>query len=342
MTSRQLIKRLIARQPVERCGFWLGNPHPDTWPILHRHFGTATEEELRRKLGDEVRWICPQFYPDAYRDPQGRGLFDASLDREKHGSVGPLADCSTVAEVERFPWPDPDCLNFETCLRDLREAGDVYRLSGFWTCFYHNLADLFGMENYFMKMHTHPQVVLAATDRVCEFYYEANERFFAAAGDLMDGFFFGNDFGCQAGLVCSPWDLDAFVFPWFQRFVEQGRRHGYQVVVHSCGSVHRLIPRMIEAGVDCLHPLQARARDMSAERLAGDFKGRVAFLGGIDAQQVMTSGTPDEIRADVRRVKRLLGPNLIVSPSHEAILPNVPPENVQALAEAAWEPETLA
>jgi len=340
MSRRDLIKRLIAGEPVERCGFWLGNPHVDTWPILHRHFGTTTEEELRRKLGDDVRWICPQFYADGYRDPSGRALFDAGLDREKHGSVGPLAECTSVEEVAQYAWPDPDYLNFDSCLRDLRDAGDVYRLSGFWTCFYHNVADLFGMEEYFIKMHTDPEIVHAATDRVCEFYYQANERFFAAAGDLVDGFFYGNDFGSQAGLLCGPHDLDAFVFPWFRRFAEQGRRHGYQVVVHSCGSVHRLIPQFIDAGVNCLHPLQALAKDMEAERLAEDFKGRIAFLGGIDAQELMTNGTPDQIRADVRRVRKLLGPNLIISPSHEAILPNVPPENVQALAEAAHEPET--
>ena len=160
-------------------------------------------------------------------------------------------------------------------------------------------------------------------------------------GDLVDGFFFGNDFGCQTGLVCGRGSSDAFVFPWFRRFVEQGYRHGYQVVVHSCGSVHPLIPRMIDAGVDCLHPLQARARDMEAERLARNFKGKLAFLGGIDAQELLTNGTPEQVRADVRRVKKLLGPHLIVSPSHEAILPNVPPENVRALAEAAREKELL-
>ena len=104
-------------------------------------------------------------------------------------------------------------MNFDSCLRDLRASGNFYRLSGFWTCFYHNVADLFGMEEYFIKMHTDPEVVQAVTDRVCEFYYEANERFFAASGDLVDGFFFGNDFGCQAGLVCGPRELDTFVFP---------------------------------------------------------------------------------------------------------------------------------
>ena len=103
-----------------------------------------------------------------------------------------------------------------------------------------------------------------------------------------------------------------------------------------------MIDWLIEAGVDCLHPLQALARDMQAERLAAAFKGRVAFLGGIDVQELLTRGSPDDVRADVLRVKRLLGPNLIVSPSHEAILPNVPPDNVAALAQAAHETEEQA
>jgi uroporphyrinogen decarboxylase len=334
-SRRETIRAIIARRDVPRCGFWLGNPHPDTWPLLHRHFGTHSEEELRLRLGDDVRWICPQFYADAYHDPEGRALFDSGLDREKHGSVGPLAGCASPDEIESFPWPKSEYLNFDSCLRDLREAGDVYRLSGFWTCYYHNVADLFGMEEYFAKMLANPKLVHAVTDRVCEFYYEANERFFAAAGSLMDGFFFGNDLGSQRGLMCSPAALDEFVFPWLRRFVEQARRHGYQVVMHSCGSVWRVMDRVIDAGVDCLHPLQALARGMDAERLASDFKGRIAFMGGIDAQDLMTNGTPEEVRADVRRVQRLLGPHLIVSPSHEAILPNVPMENVAALAEAA-------
>jgi uroporphyrinogen decarboxylase len=334
-SRRETIHAIVARQPVSRCGFWLGNPDPQTWPLLHRHFGTATEEQLRLKLGDDVRWICPQFYADAYRDPDGRELFDSGLDREKHGSVGPLANCTTLEEVERFPWPKPEYLNFDSCLRDLQNAGDVYRLSGFWTCFYHNVADLFGMEEYFVKMRSSRKVVHAVTDKVCEFYYEANERFFAVAGDLMDGFFFGNDLGSQLGLVCGPASLEEFVFPWVRRFAQQARSHGYQVAMHSCGSVWKVIDRVIDAGVDCLHPLQALAKGMDAQRLAADFKGRIAFLGGIDAQHLMTNGTPDQVRAEVRRVQSLLGPHLIVSPSHEAILPNVPMENVAALAEAA-------
>jgi uroporphyrinogen decarboxylase len=60
-------------------------------------------------------------------------------------------------------------------------------------------------------------------------------------------------------------------------------------------------------------------------------------MGGIDTQQLLVHGTPHEVKADVRRVRDLLGPRLIVSPSHEALLPNVPPQNLEAMAMAALE-----
>jgi len=337
MNSRERIRALIAGETADRCGFWLGNPHADTWPILHKYFGTNTEEALRQKLGDDFRWISPQFFPNAYQDPDGREMFDAGLDREKHGAVGPLAECENISEVESFPWPNPDFLNFDVCLETLRNAGNVYRASGFWTCFYHNVMDLFGMESYMIKMYTHPDVVRAVTDHVCEFYYEANERFFEAAGDLVDGFFFGNDFGTQRDLICGPKHFDEFIMPWFRKFTQQAHDHAYQAILHSCGAIHKVIGRLIGAGVDCLHPLQARAAQMEAETLAEDFKGQIAFMGGIDTQELLIHSSPAEVKEDVRRVKELLGPRLIVSPSHEAVLPNVPPENVEAMAEAALE-----
>jgi uroporphyrinogen decarboxylase len=337
MTSRERIHAIIARKPADRCGLWLGNPHPESWPALHAYFGTKTEEDLRRKLGDDLRWICPQFFPDVYSDPRGFGMFDAGLQKKRHGQAGPLSDCEDVGEVEDFPWPNPDYLKFDSCLAALRNAGEVYRASGFWTCFYHNVMDLFGMENYMVKMYTHPEVVQAVTDRVCGFYHEANERFFAEAGDLVDGFFFGNDFGTQLDLICGPSQFDQFIMPWFLRFTEQAHAHGYQALLHSCGAIHKVIDRLIDAGVDCLHPIQARAANMEAEVLARDFKGRIAFMGGVDTQDLMVHGTPDDIKADVRRIKKLLGPSLVVSPSHEALLPNVPPGNLEAMAQAALE-----
>ncbi len=335
MERRQRIRRIISGQPADRCGFWLGNPHPDTWPILHEYFGTETEEELRRQLGDDLRQISPQFFADYYSDPEGRGLFATGLD--KRGKKAPLADCEEPGDVDRFPWPNPENLNFTSCLKALETAGDVYRASGFWTPFYHNVMDLLGMENYMIKMYTNPELVEAVTEKVCSFYYEANGRFFEAAGDRVDGFFFGNDFGTQLDLICGLEQFDRFILPWFKRFTEQAHAYGYQAILHSCGAISKVIERLIDAGVDCLHPLQAQARDMHAEKLARDFKGRIAFMGGVDTQQLLVNGSAEDVRAEVERLKKVLGPCLVVSPSHEAVLPNVPPRNLEAMAEAVAE-----
>jgi uroporphyrinogen decarboxylase len=337
--SRDVIKAIIALEPAPRCGLWLGNPHPDSWPGLHRYFGTKTEEELRRKLDDDYRWISPSFAESTFPTPAVKGIFNWNwaAGKASHGVSGPLAEVEDPAELGRFDWPDPAKLDFAETLAALDGAGPRYRASGFWTPFFHDLMDFFGMEPYFIKMRTNPAVVEAATDRVCGFYYEANERFFDLAGDRVDALFFGNDFGTQLDLMISPELFDRFILPWFQRFTGQARRRGFQVVLHSCGSIHRVIPKLIASGVNCLHPLQAKAAHMDAETLARDFGGRIAFLGGVDTQRVLPLGTPAEVKAEVRRVKRILGPHLIVSPSHEAILPDVPPRNVAAMAEAALE-----
>ena len=254
-----------------------------------------------------------------------------------HGAAGVFAACEDVKEVQDFAWPDPDYLDFTEILQQLRQAGDVYRASGFWCPFFHEVADFFGMENYFIKMYTHPDVVHAVTRHVVNFYVEANIRFFEKSGDLVDAFFFGNDFGTQLDLLVSPESFHEFVFPYFRQLTDLGHRHGLQVILHSCGSIYKVIPDLIDLGVDALHPLQAQAADMNAETLARDFRGKIGFMGGIDTQHLLVHGDPDSIKKDVRRVKVLLGPSLIVSPSHEAVLPNVPPCNIQAMAEAALE-----
>jgi uroporphyrinogen decarboxylase len=335
MTGRELVRAIIGRSPVPHAAFWLGNPHPDTWPLFHQYFHSSSEEDLHRKLGSDLRWITPQFFSSTYRHPQGKGLFDMWKYKKSLGEAGPLSECETAAEIDDYDWPDPEYLVFDECLDALRAAGENYRASGFWCPFFHDAMDLVGVETMLMKMHTHPEVVHAVFRHICSFYLEANERFYRRAGDMVDGFFFGNDFGTQRDLFISPAHFDEFVLPWIQRLVRQAKAHGYQVLLHSCGSVYRLIDRFVAAGIECLHPLQARAGNMTAEVLAREWGGRLAFLGGVDTQELLVHGTPQEIRAEVQRLKRIFGPHYIVSPSHEALLPNIPPENVFAMAEEA-------
>ncbi len=334
MNSRERVRSIIAGEPADRCGLWLGNPHPETWLLLHQYFGTSTEEELRRKLQDDVRWIAPW---EAYQHPEGKPMFDIQRKGPELGAEGVFGECEDVQEVLDFEWPNPNYFDFSEVLEQLRDAGDVYRAGGFWCPFFHHVADFFGMENYFIKMYTHPEVVHAVTRSIIDFYLEANTRLFAITEGLLDAFFFGNDFGTQLDLLISPESFKEFIFPYFCQLTALGHQYDLQVILHSCGAIKRVIPDIIELGVDALHPLQAKAANMHAESLAADFKSKVAFIGGIDTQDLLVNGTPDEVRADVRRVKKALGPRLVVSPSHEAVLPNVPPENLHAMAEVAIE-----
>ena len=186
-------------------------------------------------------------------------------------------------------------------------------------------------------MYTCPDIVDAVTDHVVGFYEDADERFFSEVGDLADTLFFGNDFGTQLDLMISPDAFERFVLPGMKRLIAVAKRHGKTVLLHSCGSIYRVMPKLIEAGVDAFHPLQAKARGMDADRLAKDFGRDIAFVGGVDTQQLLVQGTPEEVRAEVLRLRDAFGPNYVVSPSHEAILPNVPLANVLAMAAAARE-----
>ena len=148
--------------------------------------------------------------------------------------------------------------------------------------------------------------------------------------------FFGNDFGSQLDLLISPENFKIFVLPYFKRLIGSGKKHGMKVLLHSCGSMYRIIPDLIDAGVDAIHPIQAAAKGMDANSLSA-FKNEISFVGGIDAQSFFVYSTPEQIREEVLRVRDILGPNIIISPSHEEILPNVPAKNILAMAKAARE-----
>ncbi len=334
MTGRELIRAIINGENVPRSGFWMGHPHKDTWPIYREYFKVETDAEVRAILGDDMIWHSCD---GGYRGKNGDRAFPNPRKGEGLSSAGIFSECESLAEVEAYPWPEPDAFDFADTLKVFRTAGERYRLGGMWSPFYHVVGDMFGMENYFIKMYTDPEVVKAVTAHVVDYYLAGTERFFKEAGDEVDGFFFGNDFGTQRDIMVSPECFEEFVFPYFKKLTELGHACGKQVMLHSCGAIVKVIPSLIELGVDALHPLQACATNMNAESLQ-QFKGQLAFCGGIDTQHLLVHGTPEEIKADVHRVRRLLGPDLIVSPSHEALLPNVPPENIKAMSEIAHQP----
>ena len=334
MTRRELIRNIVARKNTGRCGTWIGNPDQEALPLYLKESGTTSLEALQQKLNDDVRWITPHYLKSTYQHPEGKKMRWWKDLNPMGLAGGPFAHIESIAEVEKMEWPDIKYLNFDETITRLKNTGDYYRMSGFWAPFYHDLTYMLGTEDLLLKMLTNPEVVHALLDRICNFYLEANELFFREAVTLIDSIFFGNDFGSQNDLLIAPEQYEEFFHPWVVKFSEQAHRHNLQVVLHSCGSIYRIIPRLIDAGVDCINPLQAKAHMMDALTLSKEFKGDIAFMGGIDTQDLMVNGTPGMIRSEVKRVSDLIGPNLIISPSHEALMPNVPLKNVIAMSDS--------
>ncbi len=337
MNAREKVKAIFNRQSDGTGALWVGHPNDGILPILSKEWQIPeTREAIFTHLNDDCRW----FQADGgYRHPEGLPALDTSWGTEGRRTLsagGSFAEAQTLEEIERYPWPDPAYCDYDAVYKQLDQHPDKAIFTGIWSPFFHVVADFFGMENYFVQMFENPAIVEAVTEKVTDYYVAAGEKFFSGLGDRADVMFFGNDFGTQRDLILSPEAFRRFVLPSFRRLIAVGKKHGKKILLHSCGSIYRIIPDLIEAGVDALHPIQAAATGMDAKSLR-QYRDDLTFVGGIDAQAFFVNATPAQIREEVLRVRDLLGPNLVVSPSHEEILPNVPPENLLAMAKAARE-----
>ncbi len=147
----------------------------------------------------------------------------------------------------------------------------------------------------------------------------------------IDAVYFGDDWGQQHGLLMG-YDLwKEFIFPQIQRMYQVVRDAGKTVFIHSCGDVDELFDDLISIGLGVFNPFQPEVMDVAD--IMERYRGRLAFWGGVSTQRTMPYGTPDDVRAEVRRMYDLgRDGGYILSPSH-ALEGDVPLENLLALIE---------
>lgn len=335
MTHKERVLAALERKTSDRTPIWSGCPKPETQENLIKFYGLADWSEVLHFIGDDFRWTQGW----GWEHPEGKPVFDPyhgmGNEQRSHAAAGIFANCTDAKEVEEYPWPDPEYVNCDSLKENIKPISEYAILGGTWAPFFHNVANFIGMENYFVKMYECPEVVDAVTEHIVDFYLAANEKIFTAADGAIDIYFFGNDFGSQKGLLISPKMFRRFILPHMRRLVEHAKSFGLKVMIHSCGGVGEVISDFIDIGIDGFHPMQVEAVSMSPEKLAADFKDKLTFVGGISMQQLLRKGTPEQVRENVRYMKKLLGNGYVVSSSHEAILPNVPPENLAAMFDEA-------
>jgi len=250
----------------------------------------------------------------------------------------PLAHAETVADVEAHDWPMPDEVVFPDLPAgfDLAawKADKVVLDMGFIGPFGIPWGVL-GMEKMMVDMALNPAVIEAVVARVEDFTLGCLEVLFAKYPGAFDLIGSGDDYGTQNGLLVGREMTGRFFMPSLKRHLDLGRRHGAGGYHHCCGAIFDMIPQLIEAGVEVLNPIQTSAAGMDPERLKRAYGRHLCFHGGIDIQQTLVTGTPDDVRAEVRARIATLGPDgYILAPSH-TLQPDTPPANLVAMYEEA-------
>jgi uroporphyrinogen decarboxylase len=177
-------------------------------------------------------------------------------------------------------------------------------------------------------------------DALTEVHLEFLSRLLPHVRGAVDILVMGDDLGMQRGPQISPDTYRELFLPRHKRIYSYAKQHsGAAIMLHSCGGLYPLIPSLIEAGVEILNPVQTSARNMEPERLKREFGADLTFWGGgCDTQGVLIRGAPDQVREDVRRRIEVFAPGggFVWCQIHN-ILPDVPPENIVAMFEAAAE-----
>jgi len=185
-----------------------------------------------------------------------------------------------------------------------------------------------------MDLAAEPARARRVMGKILEIKFGYWERMLPLLGDSVDIVGEADDLGGQARPLFSPATYRELVKPLHRELFDfLHARTSAKVFFHTCGAVRELIPDLIEIGVDILNPVQVSATGMETGALKRDFGRDIVFWGGgVDTQKVLSRGTPDEVRAEVRRRIADLAPGggFVFATVHN-IQPDVPAENILAM-----------
>lgn len=132
----------------------------------------------------------------------------------------------------------------------------------------------------------------------------------------IDGVMDGTDWAFRSGTFMSPKMWRRFCYPALQANVEAAHEAGLVFVQHACGNNWPILESFMEAGVDCYQSIQATA-SMDLAKVREATRGRMSLWGGVLVEHLV-SGTPDQVREDVREAMRIAKPGggFILGASH--------------------------
>jgi len=320
----------------------------EVYDKLYAYLGVDNTIDLYDRLGiDGIMTISPPYIgpelrngPDYREDEWGCGY------RPQAYGTGvyleqvyyPLADAETIADLEAHRWPSPDWYDYAALPSLAAQYPNRAIKCGYTAVFYyHN--KLRGLELSLTDPFLKPEFTRYLIGRISDFFTEYHRRCFEAGRGVIDMTEVTDDFGHQSGLLINPKTFERFYRGPIQRAIDLAKSYGLIAFHHDDGDMRPLLPVLTEMGIDVLNPIQWRCGNWDLERLKTEFGERLCFHGGIDNQGTLPFGTPEDVRAEVKRLVETLGRDgtgYIIAPCHN-LQPHTPLDNIIALYEAARE-----
>jgi uroporphyrinogen decarboxylase len=342
MNSKERGLAPFLKQDMDRFPMWYGAAPEVTQNIIGELLAQDEEEALYKMIGLDYKTVRPKYAGKPLATfEDGTHLSEWGIRRGGahwgQALTHPLAGVESMEAIEEYPFPDPDDFVVKFTKGEVEWTKGYCTIGGCWSPFFHDSTELVGMEEFFVKMYTDPDLMHAVIEKCFAFYYELDRRTFEANPGLIDMYFMGNDFGSQRALLMAPDMWREFYKPYVKKLIEQAKKYGCVTAVHSCGSIREIIGDFIEIGVDAINPIQVNAEDMNPQVLSEEFGEDCVFFGGIDENEILQFGTETEVRAETRRIIDILGRNkrYIVAASHDYILPEIPARNIIAMFDEA-------
>ena len=337
MICKERVLNCINRLDFDRipCNFRAEEP---TLKRLFEHVGHYDYDKLLCDLHIDTRFvdsIAPgeKDYGDFIQNYWGeRYIYTQSQwGKVRHNLPGVLREAESLQELEDFSWPTVDMMDYSGLKKRCEKYSDYAIIYG--------SGDIFtrpslvrDIEPFLIDMHDNPEFVHFLAGKFTDFYIEDYTRAQKESDNGIDIFICYTDLATQRGPFFSPLMFDEFLAPYLKRLADRVHDLGALLFFHTCGESYDFFDRLINCGVDIIDPIQRTSDKMAPERLKADFGSRVCFHGGIDVQTTLPYGTPEEVRAEVRRYIDVFKESggYICSSAH-FMQHDTPPENIIAM-----------
>jgi uroporphyrinogen decarboxylase len=181
-----------------------------------------------------------------------------------------------------------------------------------------------GRVAYYMRKD--PRFIQEVMDEYTNANIEIVKRFGEAGVDIA---FMLDDLGYKGQTLFSLKNLQEFIIPYYKKIYDECKKNGMFIVQHSCGKIDKVLPDLVDAGLNCIEALEPAA-GVDLTRLKETLGDRLCFMGGMDASRVLNFGTPKDVEDEVKRCIKAAasGGGYFAGPSHTIL--NMPWENILA------------